>query len=251
MCNLIIPLLFSFLLFPFSFEKGFAADFNINPVKIFFDAKQKSTVLKVKNNAEEKLTLQVNAVAWSQDEDGKDVYSQTEDIILFPKIFSMEKDEERIIRIGIKVPPGTHEKTYRIYLEEIPPPRELTLTGATLRTLMKVGVPVFIAPLKASPEGKIEKVDISQGTLAFLVVNKGNLHYIMKGVKIEGFDREGTQVFTTDLGGWYVLSGRSKQFSVKVPRETCVKIANFNIEVTADVVSLRETFNVQPGMCSP
>jgi len=248
---LIISIFISCLLFPFSPEKCFAADFNINPVKIFFDAKQKSTILRVKNNAEEKLTLQINAVAWSQDEDGKDIYSQTEDIIVFPKIFAMEKDEERIIRIGIKVPPAIHEKTYRIYLEEIPPPQELTLTGATLRTLMKVGVPVFIAPLKASPEGKIEKADISQGTLAFLVVNKGNLHYLMKGVKIEGFDKEGTQVFKTDLGGWYVLSGRSKQLSFKVPRENCIKIANLKIEVTADVVSLRESLHVQPEMCSP
>jgi fimbrial chaperone protein len=241
----------SCLLFPFSPVKCFAADFKINPINIFFDAKQKSTVLTVKNNAEEKLTLQVNAIAWSQDEEGKDIYLQTEDIIVFPKIFSMEKDEERIIRVGIKVYPGTVEKTYRIYLEEIPPPREQTLTGATLRTLMKVGVPVFIAPLKATPEGKIEKADISQGTLTFLVLNKGNLHFIMRGIKIEGFDKEGTQVFTTDLGGWYVLSGRSKQLSVKVPRETCVKIANVNIEVTADVVSLKESVHVQPEMCSP
>jgi fimbrial chaperone protein len=228
-----------------------SADFTVNPVNIFLDAKQKTAVITITNNGEQPLTLQATAVGWSQDDEGKDVYSSTEDIIMFPRIFTVDKGQQRIVRIGTKVPPLATERTYRIYMEEVPAAQGEDLSGAVLKTLMKVGVPVFISPLKASPEGKIEKANISKGTITFLLVNNGNLHYIMRGVKVEGFDKEGTPVFRKDFGGWYVLSGRSKTFSAEVSREICMKVTTLKIEVSTDIASLKESLSVLPAMCSP
>lgn len=232
-------------------SRAFSADFTVNPITLFFDAKQKTTVLTIANNSDQPLTLQVTTVAWSQDNEGKDVYSPTGDIIVFPKIFTVEKGQQRLVRIGARVSPASKERTYRVYMEEVKPSEGEELRGAMLTTLMKVGVPVFISAVKALPEGKIDKAGISNGALSFSVVNKGNLHFMMRGVKVEGFDKEGTQVFRKDFSGWYLLSEMIRKFSAEVPREICKKMTTLKIEVTTDILSLRESLSVLPEMCSP
>ncbi|SPQ00600.1 putative Sigma-fimbria biogenesis chaperone protein [Candidatus Sulfobium mesophilum] len=240
--------LFSLCITPGS---ALSADFTVNPVNLFFAAKQRTSLLTIMNNAESPLTLQVTTVAWTQDDEGKDVYSPTEDVIVFPKIFTVEKGQQRLVRIGVKVSPVSSERTFRVYMEEVRPSQEEEFRGAMLTTLTKVGIPVFISPVKTLPEGKIEKAVISKGALSFSIVNRGNVHFMLRGVKVEGFDKGGTQVFRKDFGGWYVLSDRIKKFNTEVPIETCLKVDTIKIEVATDILSLRESLSVLPEMCSP
>ena len=163
---------------------GMAANFSVDPVNIYFDPGQKTGLLTITNYSDENLTLQLTAFLWKQDEDGKDKYVPTDDIILFPKILTIGKSEKRLIRIGIQIPPGQVEKTYRIYLEEIPRPEQSESGGAVLRTVMKVGVPVFLSPIKKRTEGAIDRIDLSKGNLSISVHNTGNCHFIIKKVTV-------------------------------------------------------------------
>jgi len=54
----------------------------------------------------------MKAFEWTQDSEGKDKYTETQDILFFPKIMVSEKKEERILRAGIRMPAVTKEKTY-------------------------------------------------------------------------------------------------------------------------------------------
>ena len=45
----------------------------------------KSGVLTVTNEGEEKLNFQLQAMEWTQDAAGKDVYNETQDLIFFPQ----------------------------------------------------------------------------------------------------------------------------------------------------------------------
>jgi fimbrial chaperone protein len=227
-----------------------AANFTVSPVKIFFDAGQKTSVLTITNNAAQPLTLQVTAVGWSQGDEGRDVYSPTRDIIVFPGIFTVERGQKRILRIGMRVPPAANERTYRIYMEEVRPSHGEELKGSALTTLMKVGVPVFMSPFKASPEAAIEKVGIANSIFSFSVANRGNVHYIVRNVKVEGFDKEGNHILGRDFTGWYILAGRAKKFSGEIPYEVCMKMVTLKIEVATDVLSMRESLSVLPKMCS-
>jgi hypothetical protein len=44
------------------------------------------------SNVEDKVNLQVKAMQWKQDDKGKDAYSDTTDIVYFPRIISLEKE---------------------------------------------------------------------------------------------------------------------------------------------------------------
>jgi len=234
-----------FLILP---QEVFSANFSVSPVRIFFDSKNRITILTIKNESEEKLTLQLRAYKWQQDEEGKDIYLPTKDIIFFPKIFKIQNDEEKLIRIGTKIPPGRHEKTYRLYIEEIPEPHTIETTA--VRILLKVGVPVFISPLKTVTKGSIEKVEMRNGSLFITAKNEGNSHFIIKSVKVEGIDTEGKEVFNTEIGGWYLHGGNSKGFTVEIPADNCLKIKILRININADKLSMEKKLDVSKDMCT-
>ena len=111
----------------------------MTPIRLDLGKDAKSSVITVTNEAEEKLNVQMKAMEWSQDADGKDVYTDTSDIIFFPKIMTIEKKEDRIIRVGIKALAVLREKTYRLFVEEIPEPKKAQ--GTSVAIAIRFGVP--------------------------------------------------------------------------------------------------------------
>ena len=229
-------------------QKGFSADISINPVRIFFDVKNKTDIITIKNKSAEELTLQLRAYKWEQDEKGKDLYSPTKDLIFFPKIFKIQKDEKKIVRLGTKVPLGRHEKTYRLYIEEVPEPRTIETTA--VRILLRIGVPVFISPLKTVTKGSIEKVELRNGSLFITVKNEGNNHFIIKSVKVAGTDTNGKEVFNTEIGGWYLHGGNSKLFTIDIPVNNCLKTKTLKIDINTDKLSIDEKLDISKEMCA-
>jgi len=244
-------LIFLGVLFTLDAREVTAADFSVDPVNVFFEAGQRATILNVKNQSDDKLTLQLTAYAWAQDNEGKDVYALSDEVIIFPKILSFERGEERIVRIGIKAPAASNEKTFRVYLEEIPSSQDPLSGGAVLRTIMRVGVPVFVSPANAVPEGTMESLSFSSGNLSFAVRNTGNIHFIIKNIQINGFSRTGESEFRTELGGWYLLDGRSRSYVFSIPKEICTKLDHITIHINTDRLILKENLEVRSARCSP
>jgi len=228
-----------------------AADFDINPVRVFFDPGQKASVIKIKNNGGEKFSLHLTVFEWSQDEEGKDVYTPTKELIAFPKLLSVEKDEERLIRVGMKTAAQNEEKTFRIYLDEIPVAETPGESTAKIRTLMRVGLPVFLAPLKPAPKGEILEPALSKGTLSLVLRNSGNVHFMIRKAKVQGVDAAGTTVFETELAGRYILHGKSRRLSTPLAEEDCKKASALNIQIVTDRVTVSEKMDVLPEKCSP
>ncbi len=229
--------------------QAISADFTISPVRVFFVPGKKAEVVTIKNNSDEKLTIQLSSFLWEQDESASDKLTPTDELVLFPKIVSIEKKEERIIRIGIKTLSGKNEKTYRIFVEEVPEPKEKQPEGATLRTLMKIGVPVFISPLKTEFSGKVAKGSLKNGVLSFSIKNEGNVHFIVHFANLVGMDEKGGEVFKKELAGWYVHQGKEKPFSTEIPKDTCLKIKTIKINVDTDRMAINDSLAVTPEMC--
>lgn len=227
---------------------GFAADFSITPIRIFFDERAKTSALNVTNESGEGLTLQLKVFAWQQDEEGKDVYTPTEDIIFFPKIFELEKQGNKLVRLGTEVPFGSREKTYRLYLEELPEPHEQKTTA--VRILMRVGVPIFIQPLNPEVKGRIEAAVLQKGSLSFRVRNEGNTHFIIKKILVQGLDEAGGQLFTTEAGGGYLHGDTTRGFAVEIPADGCLQAKTLHISVDTDKLSMDEEIAVSKEMCT-
>ena len=163
----------------------------------------------------------------------------------------LKKEEEQLIRIGLKVKPGQREKTYRIYVKEIPQPEAKPEGGTMLRTLMRVGMPIFVEPIEQKNSAEISGVSFAKGRLLFAVSNTGNRHFIMRAVKVSGLDATGVIVFSRELAGRYLHGGKEKKFVVEIPQKKCAMIDHLEIDVSTDRLKMSEKSHVNPKLCSP
>jgi fimbrial chaperone protein len=227
-----------------------AANFDIQPIRIVLDEKVRLEKLSLKNISDVDFPIQVKAYEWSQNEKGEDVYKETKDIIIFPKILTIKTGEEKFVRIGTNVPPGTREKTYRIYLEEMPlPETDKERQGANVTLYMKIGIPVFINPIKIDNKPEIEDIEMSKGVLKVRVKNRGTNHFIVTGINVKGSHRDGTEPFSRDIAGWYLLSGSQKVYETSIPQEVCGTIDHLNVVLKTSKTTVKKDIRVDTAMC--
>jgi fimbrial chaperone protein len=226
---------------------SFAGEWKVTPIRIDLDKSAKSGVVTIANEGTENLNVQMKAMEWTQDAQGKDVYTETEDIIFFPKIMTIEKKEERILRAGIKIPAVAKEKTYRLFVEEIPEPKKSE--GVNVAIAIRFGVPIFVKPLNAEPKGEIQKIELAKGVISVTVKNTGNIHFMINTINIQGKNRKGEEVFTKDVNGWYLLSEASRGYSTEVPQEICKDVSKIDVQVVTDKLNLSGKADVDTAMC--
>lgn len=226
-----------------------AGEWRVAPIRLDLGREAKSGVITVINEKPERLHVRLEATEWTQDAEGKDRYEETGELVFFPKVVLFEKDEERIVRAGIRVPATKVEKTYRLFIEEIPERRKTE--GANVAIAIRFGVPVFVKPLKEQTAGAIEKIGVEKGTVSALVRNTGNVHFVIHSVTVRGKDAQGKELFAEEIAGWYLLAGASRVYKTGVPRESCEKAAAVVVEVKADRLTLTGKGDVDPAMCAP
>jgi fimbrial chaperone protein len=224
-----------------------AGDWKVSPIRIDLDKNTKSGVVNIVNEGTERLTVQMKAMEWTQNAEGKDVYTETEDLIFFPKVMTIDPKEDRILRAGIKIPAVAKEKTYRLFVEEIPEPKKSE--GMNVAIAIRFGVPIFVKPLKAEPKGEIQKIELLKGLVSATVKNTGIIHFMINTVSIKGRNDKGEEIFITDVNGWYLLSDVSRIYSTEVPREICRDLASIDVQVVTDKHTLNGKADVDTAMC--
>jgi len=244
---LIFIVFLSFIvLFPL---EALTVNLSIKPIRIFFEGTKKTDILTIKNESSVIGALQINAVEWTQDKKGENIYSPTQDILFFPKLLEIMPGEEKIVRIGKKISRSEKEKTYRLFIEEIPDNSKTETTS--VKILMRIGVPVFITPLKTAASGVIEKIELNKGILVVGVKNEGNIHFIIQSIKVDGRDSEGKEVYAVKRAGGYLLNGKSKEFVLKLPEDACHKMNTLEVHIDTDRLTMGKQIEIVEDMCKP
>jgi fimbrial chaperone protein len=104
--------------------------------------KNRSSSLTV-TNTEEAKTFEVRAVSWKQ-KNRTDTYEKTDELLLAPATFRLEKGASQVVRIQLNRPLDAAEHAYRVFIDEVPLANEIKPN--TLKTLVSMAVPVFVAP---------------------------------------------------------------------------------------------------------
>lgn len=237
-----------FLILPL---KAYGGSFDVTPTRVFLDRNNRIDNIKVTSRSDKEVIIQVKAYEWSQDENGKDIYLETKDLMYFPRILNINPKEERFIKIGYEKKPSAVEKTFRVFVEEVPQAEEKS-EEMTLRIALKMGIPVFVAPgTKTQLKGEIVNAGVSKGQVSFEVKNVGNAHFIIKNIKIQGADSSGNVIFSENKQGWYVLTGKSRSHSINIPQDKCPLLKEINIELDLDKLTIKDKINVDKKMCEP
>ena len=94
-------------------------------------------------NTEDAKTFEVRAVSWKQ-QNRADTYAQTDDLLLAPATFRLEKGASQVVRIQLNRPLDADEHAYRVFIDEVPPAKEIRSNA--LKTVVSMAIPVFVAP---------------------------------------------------------------------------------------------------------
>lgn len=231
------------------FTTSHAGNFKVSPIRLKLAPGAKITSLKITNNGSEKVTVEMEGRKWTQAEGGGDVYEDTDEVILFPRMMDIAPGEERVLRVGVKgVESGSVEKTYRVLVRELP----VTEPGKTaLKFALNLSVPLFVKPVEEVLKSEIEGVKLSGGKALVRVHNGGNVHFRVSGIKAVGRDAEGGETFAADKGGWYVLAGSTRVFPVDLPEQGCAGSSTIEVAVEADGETMTSSTGVDPAECSP
>ena len=196
-----------------------SAAFKVNPLKLSFSPDTKTTALEVVNTSGAALTLQVEAKKWIQNSSGEDVLQNTKDILFFPKIVTLKKNEKRVVRVnyrGGRV--ENKEKSYRLFVQELVDRSRL---GAALNFSLRFSIPIFITPNDATANVKVLGIETDGDVMNVVVENKGMAHSLINKIQLTGLDGRHKELFFKEGKGWYVLSESSNSFQISLTQNEC------------------------------
>ncbi|MBE7939694.1 molecular chaperone [Ramlibacter aquaticus] len=229
-----------------------ASEFSVAPVRLELNATLRSGALVVRNDSQESIGFQVDAMEWTQDAQGADRYTSSNDLIFFPKILSVEPGQESVIRVGARKPVVQAEKTYRLFIQEMPKPNALsqaTGPGAQVSLLLRFGAPIFVTPVQATDDAELQVASLDKGVLKLSAHNTGNRHQVIEGIHLRGLGADGKELYAMTLADRYLLAGTTKAFSTTLDAATCRALASIEVTLKTDRLSRVRKLDVSRADC--
>ena len=228
-----------------------AGGLNVTPIQLRLSPQTTKAMLTLRNDGPETVRYQVSATSWNQTSRGELQLAPTSEVLFFPALFTLKPGEERNVRVGVGTPFGLVEKTYRVFVEELPPTERPAQPSSEVRVLTRVGVPVFLQPLRAVERRSIEGLEARGGRASFRVANQGTVHFREDAVKLRGVDAAGAVLFEREQRGWYVLAGGALDYDFELPK-SCPGLAALLASVTADNGDrFEQRAPAEPSACAP
>jgi len=227
-----------------------ASNFEVTPVRLPLSAQASSGLLSVHNQSAEPLRFQVTAFAWSQATNGEMILTPPQELVVVPPQLTLNPGETRNLRIGTLVGFSATEKTYRVFVEELPPMNPPNSTPNAIRVLTKMGIPVFLQGQAPTPAPRIDGLSVQQGRLVFSLNNTGNAHFFTKKVRVVASAADGQTLYEKELPAWYILAGGARAYALALPREACAA-ARLVAIIETEQTSLQAAVSPPAGACAP
>jgi fimbrial chaperone protein len=140
-----------------------AGALQVSPVGLDLPAGHAAAVLTIHNDDDEPMNVQIRVFHWAQANDD-DRYDPADDVVASPPIAPLAPHTERLIRIVRTAAPATTEQSYRLIVDELPPPPGLA--DRRVQLLLRHSIPLFFGAdaettarvawsVAASPQGLV------------------------------------------------------------------------------------------------
>ena len=109
-----------FLVLSCLFVRSAYANYDISPVKLNLDDKNRMTSLQVKNNNTKEASFQITILKKVKKK-GHEVLEESKDIVITPVIFHLPPKKSQLVRIALKGPVDVNsENQYTVSIKELP-----------------------------------------------------------------------------------------------------------------------------------
>lgn len=189
-----------------------AVQLHLAPIRVDLAPGQRAAALTVTNEGGEPAAFQIRAYAWSQTAQGTDELAPTEELLVSPPLSKLEPGAQQVVRLVLRRLPAEREATYRILLDEIPPPA----APGTVRIAVRQSVPVFALPNTRATARLVWRLERgADGTAWLAASNLGNRHAEVREVALAAADGAPLAVEPRPLP--YVLAGATRRWRVTAP----------------------------------
>ena len=106
-----------------------ATSLSVAPLRLVLTPERPVGSLTMGNSEDAEVAVQAEVLAWSQ-EDGRDVYQPTREVLVNPAIFRLPPGGRQIVRLGLQVPAEARERSYRVFLRQLPRDQALPQNNA-------------------------------------------------------------------------------------------------------------------------
>jgi len=188
-----------------------ASSLQVSPVSFDLSAGTKTAQLTLQNLGDAPLDAQIRVFRWSQ-VNGEEQLTPTGDLVASPPAANLAPHQDYIVRlVRIVDKPVEGEESYRLLVDELPPPLPANRTVSTVRLFVRYSVPVFFAQSDSSPQ-LTWSASVVDHRLRLLVRNDGSQHIRISALKVEGPDLD--VAFGQGLIG-YVLAHSTAQWTAR------------------------------------
>jgi fimbrial chaperone protein len=180
---------------------------SVLPVNVFFSPGQKASSLTVTNAGATETSIQIRAYAWSQ-QGGDDQLTESDAVVLSPPLTTIAPGASQVVRLILRQLPQGREATYRILIDQIPPPAEPGIVHMVLR----MSIPIFAQPpTRAVPHVQFH-LELDSGKLIVVGINDGLSHEVVRDIVLT--TKDGRKLKEESSALPYILAGVTRRWTI-------------------------------------
>jgi fimbrial chaperone protein len=223
-----------------------SASFTVDPMQVNLSRQVTSQIVTITNESKQEIRFQIAAFRWDHDESGETKLEPTKDIVLFPALVTLKPGAQQRVRVGTTAQYGESEGSYRIYVEELPPPSGgASAGGAQVAMRTRLGIPVFLQPPMPTARVEVTDVTVDGGRMMARLRNVGNSHVLVDSVRFSGV----SSGFERTAVGWYLLPGRSWVFTAPVTAAECRALSSLSVRAQVNGQPVTASGSVPAASC--
>ena len=183
-----------------------ATGLTVIPVSFELTPGQMTAVLNLQNHTDHEADFQVRPFAWEQP-GGDDRLTPTDVLVASPPLGRIPVGGEQVVRLILRRPAQGQEASYRILLDQVPPPPEPGVVSFALR----LSIPVFAEPSAREAAHVSWSVQPDGGAYYLVAVNSGARHDAFRNMALtEG----GRPVALETHVSPYILPGATRRWRI-------------------------------------
>ena len=182
-----------------------AASIEVAPVVIDLTAEQQTAVITLVNRTTAPTAAQLRAFAWRQSTTQEELLP-TDQLLVSPPVFNLAPGASQLVRLVLRPANEGAERTFRVVVDEIPPPVPGT---RGIQLALRLSLPVFVAAPMVTPPRLTWSLS-RDGKLT--VANSGKRHERVHDLKLVASD--GSTLALQPPMTPYVLAGAERQWTL-------------------------------------
>ena len=184
-----------------------AQPLTVLPVTIKMSPGQKAAALTVISAGP--TSFQVRAYAWRQSEHGDVQLADTDALLASPPLGTIAAGGSQVIRLVLRRLPTDREATYRILVDQIPPPA----APGVVQVALRLSIPIFALPQTRVAPHVTWHIENAGGQSFLVGVNDGTSHLKVHDLALHATGGATLPVETKNVSP-YLLAGTTRRWRV-------------------------------------